>query len=521
MDNRELEMYKVEDIIKDLLDNIPIKQIARKQKVSKNTIKSYRDKIEIIKSNNSSISICSDYLIEEIREMRKKEKYSDNFEWLSKNKQIVEEQCSKCENIVILYDDLKNRGFKGSYSALIRYFTKNNLNKENPVMRIETKAGEIAQVDFGYSGLIYDELTLKEAKSWIFVMVLAFSRSAYYEIVRNQNIETWCNCHIHAFEHFGGVPKIIIPDNLKSGIIKASFLDPVANKSYADLSRHYSFQINPCIPRTPEHKGKVESGVKYVKNNFLPLKTFKDFNDANRQLSEWNHNKAEVRIHGTTRQKPSELFDRYEKKVLTKLNHERFEIPLWKQLKVYRDIHIQLNKGYYSIPYKYRGEYVWARITISQVAVFHDNNLIAVHIPVSFAGQRRTNPDHYPANKYMFMQYDSDYCIKKAKEIGNATYSFINKILNEEPIHNLRSAQNIIRLSSKYELLRLENACGKAMLYGNYTYKSIKNILEKNLENESDLFSAQKETNLNSFYARDLKEILQGGNYGNINTNQG
>jgi hypothetical protein len=515
MDNRELEMYKVEDIINDLLNNIPIKQIARKQKVSKNTIKSYRDKIEVIKLNNANISLSVDNLIEEIRTIRKNEKYSLNFGWLENNKDIVSKFRSKCENIIILHENLAIKGFKGSYSSLIRYVAKNDSNKENPVMRIETKAGEIAQVDFGYAGIIYDELTGKESKAWIFVIVLGFSRDAYYEIVRNQNIQTWCNCHIHAFEHFGGVPKIIIPDNLKSGIIKASFLDPIANKSYADLARHYNFQINPCIPATPEHKGKVESGVKYVKNNFLPLRDFKDFNDANKQLIEWNTNKARIRIHGTTRQKPVELFNKYEKEALTKLNHERFEIPVWKQLKVYRDIHIQLDKGYYSIPYEYRGEFVWVRKTDSQVAVFHENKLIATHFPIHFPGQRRTNQAHYPANKYKFMQYDSDYCIKKAKEIGESTYNFINKILNEEPIHNLRSAQNIIRLSSKYEIFRLESACAKAILYGNYTYKSIKNILENNLENETDLFSVKNEISLNSFYARDLKEILQEGNYGN------
>lgn len=353
MDNRELEMYKVEDIINDLLNNIPIKQIARIRKVSKNTIKSYRDKIKIIKLSNPSIAISVNIFIDEIRLIRKNEKYSLNFGWLENNKDIVSKFRSKCENIIILHENLATKGFKGSYSSLIRYITKNDSIKENPVMRIETKAGEIAQVDFGYAGMIYDELTGKESKAWIFVMVLGFSRDAYYEIVRNQNIQTWCNCHIHAFEHFVGVPKIIIPDNLKSGIIKASFLDPIANKSYADLARHYNFQINPCIPATPEHKGKVESGVKYVKNNFLPLRDFKDFNDANTQLTEWNANKARIRIHGTTRQKPVELFNKYEKEALTKLNHERFEIPVWKQLKVYRDIHIQFDKGYYSIPYEY------------------------------------------------------------------------------------------------------------------------------------------------------------------------
>ena len=130
-------------------------------------------------------------------------------------------------------------------------------------------------------GTIFDEETASEVKAYVFVMVLGFSCDAYYEIVRRQDILTWCACHIHAFEHFVGVPRIIIPDNLRSVIIKASFLDPLANRSYAGLAKHYGFQIDPYLPGTPEHKGKVESRAKYVKNNFLPLHNFENVADAN------------------------------------------------------------------------------------------------------------------------------------------------------------------------------------------------------------------------------------------------
>ncbi len=187
---------------------------------------------------------------------------------------------------------------------------------------------------------------------------------------------------MHAFEHFGGVPKIVIPDNLKA-IKKTAYLDPLPNRSYADLAKHYGFQIDPCLPGTPEHKGKVESGVKYVENNFVPLREFKSFSDANMQLQGWNMTTVRNRIHGTTRQKPSYLFSEYEAAALKPLSQIRFEIPVWKRLKVYRDIHIQFDKAYYSVPQELGGEYVEARKTRSQLTVFHDNKLIAVHLPVS------------------------------------------------------------------------------------------------------------------------------------------
>jgi hypothetical protein len=350
-------------------------------------------------------------------------------------------------------------------------------------------------------------------------MVLGYSRDAYREIVKSQDIETWCNCHIHAFEYFGGVPEVIIPDNLKSAIIKASFLDPVANRSYADLARHYNFQIDPCLPGTPEHKGKVESGVKYVKNNFIPLREFKNFTDANEQLMRWEENTARVRTHGTTRKQPKELFEKYEKDALKPLPRDRFEITLWKDLKVARDIHIQCNYAYYSVPCELRGEQVQVRITSSQVAIFHENRLVAVHFPAP-PGKRRTNYDHYPPEKRKFMKWDSDYCIELAGKIGTNTHRIIQKLLQDEPIRYMRTAQNILRKAEKYGNEKLESACTCAVYFGNYTYQGIKNILEKDLDTTAYTSTETTKKGLDSSFARDINTLLSEENtYGNYGAN--
>lgn len=362
-------------------------------------------------------------------------------------------------------------------------------------------------MDFGYIGRIHDEATGYEIKAYVFVMVSGYSRDAYYEIVKSQDIETWCSCHVHAFEHFNEVPEIVIPDNLKSAIIKAAYLDPLPNRSYADLAKHYGFQIDPCLTGTPEHKGKVESGVKYVKNNFIPLREFKNFTDANMQLQEWNRSTARNRIHSTTRQKPSYLFEAYESSALTPLSQNRFEIPIWKRLKVYRDIHIQFDKAYYSVPHELRGEYVEARKTQSQLTVFHANRLVAVHTPLS-QGQRSTNRDHYPAEIGKYMEWDTDYCIQEASKIGTFAYQVVSSMLSEEAIRNLRSAQNIIRLKTKYGRDRLEAACRRAVFYGSYKYGSVKNILERELDSNNDLLFNTHENQLSTKYARSISEMI-------------
>jgi transposase len=518
MDKREIDMYRIEDTVRALLDNMPIKQIARKQRISKNTIKKYRRILEGILNEKPWLKNNIDEIMSEIRSLRGKERYSENHGWLDVNTELINELSTQCDNYVRLFQVLQGKGFAGSYSSLQRYVAKSNIFKDRPVFRIETKPGEIAQVDFGYIGRIYDEERGEKVKAYVFVIVLGFSRDAYYEIVRSQDIQTWCECHVHAFEHFNGVPRIIIPDNLKSAIIKAAYCDPLPNKSYADLAKHYGFQIDPCLPGTPEHKGKVESGVKYVKNNFVPLREFKNFSDANSQLQQWNQTTARNRIHGTTRQKPAHLFSEYEQTELKPLTTIRFEIPVWKRLKVYRDIHIQFDKAYYSVPHELRGEYVESRKTRSQVAVFHANKLVAVHLPAS-PGKRRTNRDHYPAEIGRYMEWDTDYCTQEALKIGSYTHKIISSMLTEEAIRNLRSAQNIIRLKKKFGTERLEAACRRAVHYGSYKYGSVKNILERELDRQDDFISYQDDQ-LSSVYARSIDELINKEiKSGNIYTN--
>jgi transposase len=518
MDRREITMYKLQDIIEDLLNNTPIKKIARTQRIARNTIRKYKRILIKILQDKPIISSDINLIMKEFRQIRKEERYSKNFGWLEKNKKMVELFASECNNYVRLIEVLQKKGFSGSYSSLLRYLSKNFSNSDKPIIRIETKAGEAAQVDFGYAGKIYDEEDKCLKKAYVFVMVLCYSRDAYYEIVKNQDVQTWCNCHIHAFEYFAGIPKIIIPDNLKSAIIKASFCDPVVNRSYSDLAKHYGFQIDPCIPATPQHKGKVESSVKYVKNNFMKLRSFTSFTDANLRLESWNKNKARERIHGTTRRKPKDLFELYEKKELIELPISRFEIPVYKELKVSRDFHIQLNKAYYSVPYELCARYVLARKTDSQVTIFKENKIIAVHSPQN-QGKRSTSEHHMPPNKLKYMKHDTDYCLKKAGFIGDNTLTVVKNMLTEEVVRNLRGVQNIIRLEKKYGKTRLEKACSRAVFFNNYSYYGIKRILEQELDKQDYLFYEKTDKTLNSGYARNIKEILiEEVTNGNIST---
>ena len=164
---------------------------------------------------------------------------------------------------------LKERGYQGSYSSVRRLV--HNLERTQPevYVRVECKPGEEAQVDFGYAGLLFDPQTQQLRRAWAFVMTLSWSRHQYVEFVFDQKLATWLLLHRHAFEWFGGAPERMVIDNLKAAIVKACFDDPVVQQAYRECAEHYGFLIAPCRVAKPQHKGKVESGVHYVKRNFL------------------------------------------------------------------------------------------------------------------------------------------------------------------------------------------------------------------------------------------------------------
>ena len=401
-------------------------------------------------------------------------------------REIVEEMYKQNWTRQVIYDRLKeNHGFDGSYTGVKRFISR--LEKANPevYIRIEVEPGREAQVDFGYGGLIYDPEENRLRKTWIFVMVLSHSRHEFAQFVFDQSVETWIDLHRRAFEWFGGVPEEVVLDNLKAAIIKACFYDQVVQRTYREFAEHYGFMISPCKVRTPEHKGKVEcGGVKYIKNNFLPGREIKDIEKANVQLLTWCAEVAGKRVHGTIKQKPLEVFEGVEKQALLPLPQEPYEFVTWKECKLHPDCHVVFEGSYYSVPYEYVGQYLWVKGTEKTVRIFLNHEQVAMHCRATRKGQWQTNTDHLPPEKVAYFKHTPKWCYEKAKEIGEGTEEFIERLLTERPLNRLRTAQGIIRLADKYGKIRLEAACKRALAYDELYYSAVSRILKKGLDKE-------------------------------------
>lgn len=381
---------------------------------------------------------------------------------------------------------VRNHGFTGSYSAVRRFLQALDDQTPKATVILDFAPGEAAQVDFGAGPLIADERTGELCKSWVFVMTLCHSRHQYAELIRHQDVETWLACHRHAFEWFNGVPARVIIDNAKCAIVRACRRDPEVQRAYAEFAEGYGFKIDPCPPREPQKKGRVEAGVKYLKRRFLPLRDFRHLRDANQQLADWVLETAGNRLHGTTRQRPLDHFAAVEQSLLSALPAVPPEVACWAKVKVHRDAHVQFRKALYSVPYRRVGQILWLKATATTVRLYADHTLVATHPRLFRAGQRATVRDHMPPEAVAHLMQDPQWCRRRAEAIGPACQALIEHLFADRVLENLRGAQGLIRLAKTHGQERLEAACRRALDFGNPRYRTVKTILDRGLDQQPD-----------------------------------
>lgn len=381
--------------------------------------------------------------------------------------------------------------FPGSLSAIkracVRLRREAGPKAEDVAIPVETLPGEIAQVDFGYAGLVFDPEQGVQRRAWLFVMVLGYSRHQFVDVAFDQKVATWIDLHIRAFQAFGGVPEVIVPDNLKSAVIRCAFsadTAPALNRSYRELARYYDFRIDPTPPRAPRKKGKVESGVKYVKGNFLPTCGARDVLGMRQELVRWVAEIAGNRIHGTTKLRPLEVFEAEERAALKPLPARPYDRVIWKRARLHSDAHAQIDGGFYSAPWRHLHQDLWARCTTSTVALYRDDVLLHSHRRVG-RGERSTIETHLPEHRANLRHRSRTYWEAKAAEIGDHTLALVRDIFDSDDVlSHLRSVQAIVNHLTPFPSARAEAACRRARYFGNLTYGAIKGILRSGLDLE-------------------------------------
>lgn len=297
-----------------------------------------------------------------------------------------------CLNGAIILDEIKEQGYPGS-DTILRDFMK-PLRPEmqaKATVRFETAPGEQAQVDWG---TVTADWHGRPKQLHVFVMVLGYSRMIYVEFMEDEKIETLFGCHTRALQYFGGIPRKILYDNMKTVVKDRDERGRVIwNERFAAFAEHHGFIPKACYPYSPRTKGKVESGVKYVKQNFWPrVKNFEDLSHLNVQARNWMDDIANVRVHGTTHEVP---VDRWLQEHLKAFNPVPFETVERHRRKVFNDCQISYEGNRYSVPAQWVGQMVSVQDDKNgRIRIYADNVQVAEHTKATGRNQKVMNPEH-------------------------------------------------------------------------------------------------------------------------------
>ena len=349
---------------------------------------------------------------------------------------------------------------------------------------IEHKPGERMEVDWaGDKAFFTDNVSGEPISVYVFVAVLPCSGYSYVEGFLNRSMESWIAAHVHAYEFIGGVTRLLIPDNLKTGVAKADWYNPVINKTYHEMAEYYGTAVIPTGVRQPRAKASVERAVGILSTWIIAALRNRQF------LSLWELNEAMWQKLSDFNRKPfqkkpgnRESAFAEERPFLLQLPAKPFELSAWKIATVQLNSHIAVDKMNYSVPYEYIKHKVDVRLTQRMVEVFYQGNRIASHIRLyGYSGQYSTTVEHMPDKYQLYTQWNAERFIRWASEVGPHTEQTIKAIIASRKVEqqSYKTCIALLKLTDTYSTDRLEAACEKALSYSSCpSFRSIRTILK-------------------------------------------
>lgn len=509
---KELSMRKIREILRLGLEcKMSVREIGRSCSISPSSVSKYLKQAEKAGLNYSQIEQMGDGdLVHSLqgRVVCKNPTSRSEPDWIY----IHQELKKKGVTIQLLWEEYKEGNPEGYQSSQF-YERYNRWRKKLKVtLRQNHKAGEKLFVDYaGQTLSVINKKTGEIKEVQIFVAVLGASNYTYAEATYSQKLPDWIGSHVRAFKYFGGVPQIVVPDNLKSGVRKTCRYEPDINPSYHDMAVHYGTAIIPARVRKPQDKAKVEAGVLLTERWILAALRNREFfslseiNRAIKELLEKLNNKPFQKLPGSR----IICFESVERDVLLPLPSIPYVFSEWKKVKVNIDYHVELKRHYYSVPYQLSQKSLDMRYTESTVEIFLSGKRVSSHVRNNTPGKHSTIKEHMPSHHQNYLDWSPSRIIRWASTTGESTAKVVESIMNgrKHPEQGYRSCMGIMRLEKRYSAKRLESACCRALSIGGISYGSICSILEKNLDKQP-LPPVQKQLPI-------MHENVRGRNYFN------
>ena len=388
-----------------------------------------------------------------------------------------------------IHELLLRDGIAAGYTTLREFVRDEGLWKpsQTTVRMADWAAGEVAEMDFGKLGSIIDAATGKKQTIWALVVVLPCSRHQFVWPLLQQTLEESIEGLERSWCFFGGVPRRLILDNFAAAIAGPDALEPRPTRGFLEYSHERGFLIDAARVRRPKDKPHVERSIQYVRERFFKGGSFRDLEDCRQQAEHWCREVAGLRVHGTTRRLPLEVFEAEEREKLQPYDGVRYDVPLWRDVTVHLDHHISFMQALYSAPATTcpPGTKLEVRGDRQLVKLYRRGELLKVH-PCQARGGRATDPADYPPEKTAYALRAPDRIVRGARELGPSVEVFAQKLFEGPlPWAKLRSGQKLLSLGEKYTAARLDAACARALSYELIDVRRLHRILLQALEVET------------------------------------
>ena len=496
MANRRLPMRKIKEVLRLRFEcNLSEREIARSCQISRTTVTDYLRRATIARLNWAEVSVLDEVQLVErlfpvmLPALSSIQRPAPDYANIYKELRTYRKFNLTLTQLWMEYKESHPDGYQ--YSQFCEHYRRWR-GKLDYVMRQEHRAGEKLFIDYSDGLSFVDPLTGEVILTQLFLAVWGASNYTYAEATLSQTLPDWIRSHVHAFEYFRCIPRVLVPDNLKSGVSKACKYEPELNPTYTDMAEHYGCAVLPARPYRPRDKAKVEAGVLIAQRWILAVLRHRSFynlaeiNAAIRDCLE----RLNSRLLRHAKKSRRELFETLDCPSALPLPPSSYEYAEWIKARVNFDYHIKCgDEHYYSVPFHLLHERLDVRQTATTIEAFHKGERVAAHARSYVKGSYTTLKEHMPERHRAYAEWSPARFIQWAGKIGEATARLVEQVLAGRIYQEqaFRSCMGIIQLSRSYEPERVEAAAQRALQFKTCSYRSMKAILSGGLDQRQDI----------------------------------
>jgi len=485
---REVAVTEIREVLRAWLAGAGLRQVAAQAGVDRKTARRYvAAAVEAGLARDGGLVQLTDGLVGQVAQVVRPVRpggHGLGWDQLEACRAEIEAQVKAGLSVVKIGVLLERRGVVVPYRTLHRFCVERcGFGRTAATVRVaDGEPGVECQLDFGYLGLLFDPVTGRHRKVHALIFTACYSRHMFVWLSFTQTLAALVAGCEAAWVFFGGVFKVLIPDNASAVVADADAVNPRFTAGWLDYAQHCGFATDAARVRSPKDKPKVERAVQYVRGNFFAGEHFTGLSDAQAAAEAWCRSVAGMRIHGTTCARPAEVFAGQEAGALLPLPVP-YDVPVFARVKVHRDFHVEVGRALYSAPKEYLGCYLDARADSALVKLFHRGQLVKTH-PRQQPGRRVTDPADLPAEKTTYAMRDVASLAKTARRHGDAIGVYAERLLDTDlPWTKMRQVYRLLGLVRRYGPGPVDTACQRALDLDVVNVTKIASMLEKATEN--------------------------------------